>query len=41
LDQYLNSEGNPFSEPSQVNTNFTNGFGIFQLSRASSFKIKF
>jgi hypothetical protein len=41
LDQYLNSEGNPFSEPSQVNTNFANGFGIFQLSRASSFKIKF
>ncbi len=41
LAEYYRSEGNPFgAEPSQINTNFTNGYGLFQIRRNSTFRIK-
>jgi hypothetical protein len=40
LAEYYRSQDNPFgSEPSQVNTNFTNGYGLFQVTRTSKKRI--
>ena len=38
INNYYNSEGNPFAEPVVIYTNITNGRGIFYGSSADSFR---
>ena len=41
LQEYENSQGNPFgAEPSQINTNFKNGFGMFEVRRISTLRLE-
>ncbi len=41
VQQYENTQGNPFAEPTQINTNMKNGFGFFRIGRVSEKTFKF
>ncbi|KAA3640405.1 MAG: DUF4249 family protein, partial [Bacteroidetes bacterium] len=39
LEDYYNSEGNPFAQPATVYSNIENGYGIFALGAAEVIEI--